>query len=625
MRLNQAEVSASSANSIRQGRSEWPDAVAYREAIQSPGLTLGDPLLTGAKVAENRQGLPIAYTGRFAVVFRLRGHDGTDWALRCFTAPQDSYGITRGTRYRLLATQIATLDDVFVPFRFVEGGLRIAGKWYPTIAMRWAQGVTLGRWVEQNRDNPERLRRLIGTLGTLLTRLEAAGMAHGDWQHDNLLISEDGSHVTLVDYDGMFVPGLEGYPSPELGHANYQHPERQVQHFGVGLDRFACLVMQTALLAIARDPSLCVKFGDGESLLFKAADLRDPVGSPVFAALRAQAELDRDEALAESLARLQDALEHGPDSALLPVISTDEPKPLPIELVGPPEPTVQERHEKADNIDWIKTYSEVVTHDKWWQAGTSYRAAGQRQATRDVFRYLIQLNEQVSAEKERQNILLVRAALAAVVVLTGLLAQAIGGTTLLPLLILLWLVNAIGIGYANWPRRKLLDELTAEMAKMTQLAAERKVRVATRSGGTSPQALQAAQGAQADYVAEKLRQVPINRVITIDGMPVHTKRELAVAGITNALDLSRRTTLPGVPQHQITLLQTWCREMEKEFEDEWRKYSASAKNVSVDVQRLEMEVAEFERESNRLQRERDQFPETSLRGYVKKLLPFLKI
>ncbi|MBB6052230.1 phosphotransferase [Armatimonas rosea] len=624
MRLNPAETSASSLSSTRQGRSEWPDAVAYREAIQSPGLSLGDPLLTGAKVAENRQGLPIAYTGRFAVVFRLRGHDGADWALRCFTTPQDGYGITRGTRYRLLATKIAALDDVFVPFRFVESGIRIAGKWYPTIAMQWAQGTPLGRWVEENREKPERLRRLAEELGALLQRLEAAGMAHGDWQHDNLLISPDGTQVTLVDYDGMFVPGLEGYPSPELGHPNYQHPERQVQHFGVGLDRFACLVMQTALLALARNPALWVQFGDGESLLFKASDLRDPAGSPVFAALRAQAELDRDEALADSLARLQDALAHGPDSTLLPVISTQEPQPLPAELVGPPEPSAQERLEKADNLDWIRTYSEVVTHDKWWQAGTSFRPGGQRQAQKDVFRYLILLNEQSHQTKEATNLMWTRVAIASVLLLVLALAQTALGPWF-PLVFLMWVASAGYLGYSNWPQRKILDELEAEIAKMNQLAAERRDRVATRNRGASPQALQAAQGAQADYVAEKLRQVPINRVITIHGMPVNTKRELASAGITNALELSRRTTLPGIPQHQITTLQTWCREMEKEFEDEWRKYNASAKNVSADVQRLEMEVAEFTREANRLEREREQFPETNLRAYLKKLLPFLKL
>lgn len=618
MRLNQATESTTTG---RSGRAEWPDAVAYREAIQSPSLTLGDPLLTGARVAENRQGLPIAYTGRFAVVFRLRGSDATDWALRCFTTPQDGYGITRGTRYRLLASQISALGDTFVPFRFIESGIRVSGKWYPTIAMRWSTGTPLGRWVEDNREQPEKLRRLAKTLGTLLQRLEAAGMAHGDWQHDNLLISPDGDHVTLVDYDGMFVPGLEGYPSPELGHQNYQHPERQAMHFGVGLDRFSCLVMQTALLAIAHAPSLWLKHGDGESLLFKGADFRDPGSSPVFHAVRAVAELERDEALADSIARLEDACRAGAGSTLLPAISTEPPKPLPVELLGPPEPTLQERHEKADNLDWVRAYSQVVTDEKWWQESRTFRPMGQRQAQKDVYRYLSQLADPQLIGKERQHLLLVRAALLAVVAVVGFL---IGGLHLtlgwVPLFALLWLVNALAIGYANWPRRKLLDELTAELARMGQLISERKDRIATRMRGTG--ATGVLQGTLQDYVAEKLRQMPINRVITI-GIPVAVKRELEQTGITTALELSRRTNLPGVPLHQINTLQNWCRDLEKEFEEEYRKSTAASKNITVDIQRLEMEVAEFERETEKLKHEREQFPTTSLKTYLKTVLPFL--
>lgn len=621
MRLNQATESTTTG---RSGRAEWPDAVAYREAIQSPSLTLGDPLLTGARVAENRQGLPIAYTGRFAVVFRLRGSDATDWALRCFTTPQDGYGITRGTRYRLLASQISALGDTFVPFRFIESGIRVSGKWYPTIAMRWSSGTPLGRWVEDNREQPEKLHRLAKTLGNLLQRLESAGMAHGDWQHDNLLISPDGDHVTLVDYDGMFVPGLEGYPSPELGHQNYQHPERQTVHFGVGLDRFSCLVMQTALLAIAHTPSLWLKYGDGESLLFKGADFRDPGSSPVFHAVRAVAELERDEALADSIARLEDACRAGAASTLLPIISTEPPKPLPAELLGPPEPTLQERHDKADNLDWVRTYSQVVTDDKWWQEPRTFRPTGQRQAQKDAFRYLSQLADNLFQLKERQHQLLVRAAFLSVFPLLGVLFSTLRVPAVwIPLFAILWTINALAIGYANWPRRKLLDELNADLTRMGQLISERKDRVATRMRGSGGSGSGLLQSTLQDYVAEKLRQMPVNRVITIPGMVVAVKRELEQAGITNALELSRRTNLPGVPTHQVNTLQNWCRDLEKEFEEEYRKNTAAAKNITVDIQRLEMEVAEFERETARLKHERDQFPTTSLKAYFKAIFPFL--
>lgn len=608
----------------RAGRAEWPDAVAYREAIQSPSLTLGDPLLMGARVAENRQGLPIAYTGRFAVVFRLRGQEGTDWALRCFTTPQDGYGITRGTRYRLLASQISPLGDIFVPFRFVESGIRVSGKWYPTIAMRWSTGTPLGRWVEDNRERPERLRCLAETLERLLQQLEAAQMAHGDWQHDNLLISPDGEHVTLVDYDAMFVPGLEGYPSPELGHRNYQHPERQGMHFGVGLDRFSCLVIQTALRALAYDPSLWLKHGDGESLLFKAADFQTPSSSAVFQAIRALAELESDDALHQAVERLADACRDGASSSLLPAITHEAPKPLPAEFLGPPEPSAEERAAKADDLDWIRTYSEVVTHGKWWQESGSYRLTPQRQLQQDPYRYLPQLTDALLLGKEKAQLNLARTALvSALLLLAAIFPLLQGYLGYAPLFLLLWLLNTVAIGYANWPRRKLLDELNAEIQRMGELVGERRDRIATRSRSNAAPHLALAQGTLQDFVAEKLRNLPINRVLNIAQMPVQVKRDLQAAGITNALELSRRTNLPGIPQHQIAALQSWCRDLEREFEEEYRKTSVAAKNVTVDVQRLEMEVAEFERETEKLKRERDQFPTTSLRAYVKALLPFL--
>jgi GGDEF domain-containing protein len=35
----------------------------------------------------------------------------------------------------------------------------------------------------------------------------------------------------LIDYDGVFIPGLQGLRSIELGHPNYQHPQRNVKDY----------------------------------------------------------------------------------------------------------------------------------------------------------------------------------------------------------------------------------------------------------------------------------------------------------------------------------------------------------------------------------------------------------
>ena len=161
-------------------RSQWPDSVAYREAIQSPSIVLGDGMLAQGEVSLNRQGLPLAYTGRFAVVFRLKTLDNSDWAFRCFTSPADPLGLSRAVRYHILASRIAAVKDIVVPFRFIERGIRVQGQWFPGIAMQWATGRPLGRWVEENLNRPEALLRLAKSLGALLDRLEGEGLAHGD-------------------------------------------------------------------------------------------------------------------------------------------------------------------------------------------------------------------------------------------------------------------------------------------------------------------------------------------------------------------------------------------------------------------------------------------------------------
>ena len=282
-------------------REIWPDAVAYREAIQQPTTQLGDLTLRGASVRLDRLSLPLAYSGRFAVVFRLTAY-GNDYALRCFTTPGDSR--MRAMRFTAIAANLARpeINDLFVPFRYSEQGIQVGKERYPTLSMIWAKGTPLGKWVERNRTNPERLRNLANYLPQVLARLEGAGVAHGDWQHDNLLINDEGTNVTLVDYDGMFIPELGGHQSPELGHPNYQHPRRNSLHFAPGLDRFACEALQTGLLALARDPHLWTKFGSEEAVLFRRDDYLNPDGSRLINELKSLAELNQDEELAEHLA-----------------------------------------------------------------------------------------------------------------------------------------------------------------------------------------------------------------------------------------------------------------------------------------------------------------------------------
>jgi hypothetical protein len=194
-----------------------PDAVAYREAIQSPQTVLGDRRLSAGTVRLDRLGLPVAYTGRFAVVFVLTDRTGHTWAVRCFTTPERPGQLPRALRYALIDNHLEKLPRRFVEFQFHERGVRVGGVWEPLVAMGWAQGVTLGRWVEKNHRNPDRLRALAARLETVCDELEQFGIAHGDWQHDNLILDETGQEIVFVDYDGMFVPELAGTNIPSAG------------------------------------------------------------------------------------------------------------------------------------------------------------------------------------------------------------------------------------------------------------------------------------------------------------------------------------------------------------------------------------------------------------------------
>ena len=262
----------------------WPDAVHYREVVQNLAAALDDPFLRDARVECDRLGLPVAYTGRCAVVFPAGTPDGRRWALRFFTAPGDS---ERTARYEAIEERLSGLVDcgLFVPFRHEPAALMAGGARRPLVAMAWADGQPLGSWVEAHRGDPKALRRLALCLEDALASLESAHIAHGDWQHDNILVRDGGRAVVFVDYDGLYVPAFEGDPASELGHPNYQHPRRGREHFGPGLDRFACRVMLVALQALALSPELWEAFGDPDALLFRRADFEDPDSSRVFAEL----------------------------------------------------------------------------------------------------------------------------------------------------------------------------------------------------------------------------------------------------------------------------------------------------------------------------------------------------
>ena len=275
--------------------SDYPTPSEYQEAVQFPDTAFADDELAGAEPRTNVLGLPQPITGAFAAVFPMTTRAGTCYAAKCFLSDTPD----QRARYRAVSDALEDLDlAALVDFAYQPQGIRVSGEAFPLLKMEWADGVTLNRFVETHLDAPGTLHRLADAWVDLMEDLDAAGIAHGDLQHGNVLVdAPDGEaapealRLRLVDYDTLYVPSLDGRESAEVGHRNYQHPDRTDADFGPHLDRFPGWVVYTALRACAAHPQLWEDYDTGENLLFRDADFYDPASSPLFDVLTASDEV----------------------------------------------------------------------------------------------------------------------------------------------------------------------------------------------------------------------------------------------------------------------------------------------------------------------------------------------
>src|SRR5262249_49112161 len=81
----------------------------------------------------------------------------------------------------------------------------------------------------------------------------------------------------LIDYDGMYVPALQGMLSNEIGQANYQHPLRSAKDFDAKLDNFSEWVIYLALVVYGSAPGLLDQLNVADDHLFlKKSDYTGP-------------------------------------------------------------------------------------------------------------------------------------------------------------------------------------------------------------------------------------------------------------------------------------------------------------------------------------------------------------
>jgi hypothetical protein len=277
----------------------YPQITDYQEAIQHPAHAFIDPDLKQGAVAENSLGLPLVMSGGFALTYAVTT-PSRKCAVRCFhreiPAIQQKYDAT-SKKLRSLAT------GCFVDFDFQPSGISVRQKVFPIVRMDWVEGDTMGIWLDKNFNNPRALEKARTDFVAIARFLEREGIAHGDIQNGNVMVSN--GEIKLIDYDGMFVPGMKPGNGSETGHRHFQHPERRVSHFGPGMDRFSFIALDLSLRALVEDKSLYAKFREGgETIIFKANDFADPQNSEIFRRLLAMPKL---KGLARSFAAICEA------------------------------------------------------------------------------------------------------------------------------------------------------------------------------------------------------------------------------------------------------------------------------------------------------------------------------
>ncbi len=258
----------------------YPSSIDLNEAVQSPEHAFRDPELKKGSLKTTPLGLPLALSGGFALTYTVET-GAKKYAVRCFHREVPDIQ----SRYAQISAGLKNIgSSYFVAFDFQPDGIRVRGRSFPVVKMDWVQGETLELYLNRISKDSKAVGKLRQDFQALAGFLGQHGVAHGDIQNMNVMIS--GGQLRLIDYDGMYVPGMPRGNGSEFGHKHFQHPGRSAKHHGPEMDRFSFIATDVSLAAVQADPTLHDRFREGgNTIIFKANDYADPYGSEVFNAL----------------------------------------------------------------------------------------------------------------------------------------------------------------------------------------------------------------------------------------------------------------------------------------------------------------------------------------------------
>ena len=264
---------------------QYPLISEYVKAIQDAGDNL-EQLAHLTPVLDDH-GEPYRSSGAFAVVFKMLDKStGKYYALKCFTEEQEG----RAEAYRQIADELGMIDSPYITsVKYMEKELFVDSQCeedeFPVLLMDWVEGETMEAYIAANYRNQSAMLMLSYRFGKMAAWLRTQSFSHGDIKPDNIMVRPDGS-LTLVDYDGMFVPSMKGSQSPTIGTRDFSHPLRTVDDFDETIDDFSLASIALSLKAISMKSTLLDIYGASDRLLFSENDYRNPSNSKVISALQ---------------------------------------------------------------------------------------------------------------------------------------------------------------------------------------------------------------------------------------------------------------------------------------------------------------------------------------------------
>ncbi|MFD2934984.1 protein kinase domain-containing protein [Spirosoma flavum] len=263
----------------------YPSISEYLQAIELSTLTL--QTLNHLVPLRKPDGQLFFSSGNFAVVFRMQDNrTGQLVALRCFLreVPQrqlrlpliSRYLVENSSRYLLPFTYHT--DEIWVDTRFGTSAE------FDLITMPWVDGQPLATYVAERcrQRDQEALQQLANQFDEMTHWLLNQPFAHGDLKPDNIMVSGSG-RLTLIDYDGFYVPALDGLNASETGTLPYRHPQRTPVDYSRHLDDFSLLALSLELHTLSLKPDL---YSETESLLLHTQTIEQPFHSALWEQLR---------------------------------------------------------------------------------------------------------------------------------------------------------------------------------------------------------------------------------------------------------------------------------------------------------------------------------------------------